>query len=114
MRIGFDGSSLSNRRGFGRFSRLLLQALGVPAGRPTSSWSSSTGLRGMPSACPRASKWWWSISARRRTAAASSQGRRRIGDMLAMGRAVARSGLDLIYFPATYTFFPVWNVPRLW
>jgi glycosyltransferase involved in cell wall biosynthesis len=33
--------------------------------------------------------------------------------MLAMGRAVARAGLDLMYFPATYTFYPVWNVPRL-
>ena len=33
--------------------------------------------------------------------------------MLAMGRAVARAKLDLMYFPATYTFFPVWNVPRL-
>jgi glycosyltransferase involved in cell wall biosynthesis len=31
--------------------------------------------------------------------------------MLAMSRAVARSGLDLMYFPATYTYFPVWNVP---
>ena len=47
------------------------------------------------------------------SAAASAQGRRRLGDMLAMGRAVARAGLDLMYFPATYTFFPVWNVPRL-
>ena len=33
--------------------------------------------------------------------------------MLAMGRAVAAARLDLMYFPATYTFFPVWNVPRL-
>ncbi len=47
------------------------------------------------------------------SAAASAQGRRRFGDMLAMGRAVANAGLDLIYFPATYTFFPVWRVPRL-
>ena len=47
------------------------------------------------------------------SAAASAQGRRRLGDMLAMGRAVARARLDLMYFPATYTFFPVWNVPRL-
>ena len=33
--------------------------------------------------------------------------------MLAMGRAVARAGLDLIYFPASYSFFPVWNVRRV-
>ena len=45
--------------------------------------------------------------------AASAQGRRRIRDMMAMGRAVARSGLDLIYFPATYSFFPVWNAGKL-
>ena len=45
--------------------------------------------------------------------AASAQGRRRWRDMLAMGRAVARSGIDLMYFPATYSFFPVWNVRKL-
>jgi glycosyltransferase involved in cell wall biosynthesis len=33
--------------------------------------------------------------------------------MIAMGLAVARSGIDLMYFPATYSFYPVWNVPRL-
>jgi glycosyltransferase involved in cell wall biosynthesis len=33
--------------------------------------------------------------------------------MLAMGRAVARSRLDLVYFPASYSFFPVWNVRRV-
>ena len=47
MRIGFDGSCLSNRRGFGRFSRLLLAA--SRGARPSASSSlSSTGLR-----CPR-------------------------------------------------------------
>src|SRR5438309_11545656 len=45
--------------------------------------------------------------------AASSTGRRKFGDMIAMGRAAARAGLDLMYFPATYSFFPVWNVGRV-
>jgi glycosyltransferase involved in cell wall biosynthesis len=36
--------------------------------------------------------------------------RRRLRDMLAMGRAVARAKVDLIFFPASYSFFPVWNV----
>ena len=45
--------------------------------------------------------------------AASSRGSRRFLDMLAMGRAVARRGLDLMYFPATYSFFPVWNAGKL-
>ncbi len=112
MRIGFDGSCLSNRRGFGRFSRLLLDALArhdrgheivvfldQDADRLVDITGSlervAVSLREPPSL------------------AASARGRRRITDMLAMGRAVARCRLDLMYFPATYTFYPVWNVPRL-
>jgi glycosyltransferase involved in cell wall biosynthesis len=33
--------------------------------------------------------------------------------MLAMGRAVARAGIDLLFFPASYSFFPVWNVKHV-
>jgi glycosyltransferase involved in cell wall biosynthesis len=33
--------------------------------------------------------------------------------MLAMGRAVARAGVDLMYFPASYSFFPVWGTRRV-
>jgi glycosyltransferase involved in cell wall biosynthesis len=112
MRIGFDGSCLSNRRGFGRFSRLLLESLARQSGthrlvvvidRP-----SEPAVR-IPEGCDRIVV---KVS-EPQSAAASAQGRRRIGDMLAMGRAVAKARLDLMYFPATYTFFPVWNVPRV-
>ncbi len=30
-----------------------------------------------------------------------------------MSFAVARSGIDLMYFPATYSYFPVWNVAKV-
>jgi glycosyltransferase involved in cell wall biosynthesis len=33
--------------------------------------------------------------------------------MIAMGRAAARLRVDLMYFPSTYSFFPVWNVGKL-
>jgi glycosyltransferase involved in cell wall biosynthesis len=113
MRIGYDGTCLSNRRGFGRFSRLLLEALAkcAPADhqivviidRPSAS------VVALPDGVDRIVVELGEAP----SAAASARGRRRLGDMLAMGRAVARAGLDLMYFPATYTFFPVWNVPRL-
>ena len=112
MRIGFDGSCLSNRRGFGRFSRLLLESLARRPGkhqlvvvidRP------SEPAVTIPEGCDRVVVDVGEAP----SAAASAQGRRRIGDMLTMGRAVASAGLDLMYFPATYTFFPIWNVPRL-
>jgi glycosyltransferase involved in cell wall biosynthesis len=112
MRIGFDGSCLSNRRGFGRFANRLLSALvrqavghevvvvidepsAATVELPEAATVRIVGVRDAPSA------------------SASARGRRRLGDMLAMSRSVARARLDLMYFPATYTFYPVWGVPRL-
>jgi glycosyltransferase involved in cell wall biosynthesis len=112
MRIGIDGACLANRRGFGRFARQIVEAL-AKAGSghefvvfvdrpsfdrvkiPDSMSHVIVDVREAP------------------TAAASATGRRRVGDMLAMARAVARARLDLIYFPASYSFVPVWNAGRV-
>jgi hypothetical protein len=112
MRIGIDGACLANRRGFGRFARQMVEALAqaqtshefiVFVDRPSlesvsipdSMKTVAVDVREAPSK------------------AASASGRRRVGDMLAMGRAVARARLDLIYFPASYSFFPVWNAGKV-
>jgi len=112
MRIGFDGGCLANRRGFGRFARLLLSALAkqrgdhrivvVLDGPSASAVELPDGVETLIVDVHEAP-----------SAAASARGRRRFRDMLAMGRAVARARFDLMYFPATYTFYPVWKVPRL-
>jgi glycosyltransferase involved in cell wall biosynthesis len=113
MRIGYDGTCLANRRGFGRFSRLLLNALARHAAprhqivvivdrTSVDHVSLAVGAQRLVVELGEAP-----------FTAASARGRRRFGDMLTLGRAVARAGLDLMYFPATYTFYPVWNVPRL-
>jgi glycosyltransferase involved in cell wall biosynthesis len=112
MKIGIDGSCLSNRRGFGRFARQLLGAL---AEQPTDHQFTvfvdrpSAAQVEVPAPFGRVVVDVGEAPSR----AASAQGRRRWRDMIAMGLAVARSGIDLMYFPATYSFFPVWNVPRL-
>jgi glycosyltransferase involved in cell wall biosynthesis len=112
MRIGIDGSCLSNRRGFGRFSRQLVGALAeqhsaqefvVFVDRP------SAESVVVPPAFERVIVPVGEAPSK----AASAQGRRRWRDMFAMGLAVARSRIDLMYFPATYSFFPVWNVRKL-
>jgi len=112
MRIGFDGGCLANRRGFGRFARQTLAALAaadhphefvVLVDRPSAEAVAVpsnmrrvvVGVRDAPSL------------------AASSTGRRSVADLLAMGRAAAKARLDLLYFPATYSFFPVWNCRRV-
>ena len=112
MRIGIDGGCLANRRGFGRFAREMIQALA-----DARSEHEFVVFLDRPSA-PQIQ-----ISAALETVlvdvrvapsvAASASGRRSLGDMLAMGRAVARSRLDAIYFPASYSFFPVWNAGRV-
>jgi glycosyltransferase involved in cell wall biosynthesis len=112
MKIGIDGSCLSNRRGFGRFARNLLDGLArqrthhrfiVFLDRP-----SLAEVR-VPSAFDQIVVELGEAPSR----AASARGRRRWRDLAAMGLAVARSRLDLLYFPATYTFFPSWNVGKV-
>ena len=112
MRIGIDGGSLANRRGFGRFARQTLQALAeiesshefvVFVDRPS-----------LDSVAVPARFETVAVEVREApSTAASASGRRGVRDMLAMGRAVAKAGLDLIYFPASYSFFPVWNAGKV-
>jgi glycosyltransferase involved in cell wall biosynthesis len=112
MKIGIDGSCLSNRRGFGRFARRLLGAVAeqpadhrftVFVDRPSAETVAVPEPLGRVIVDVREAP----------SRAASAQGRRRWRDLFAMGLAVARSQIDLMYFPATYSFFPVWNVPKL-
>jgi glycosyltransferase involved in cell wall biosynthesis len=112
MRIGIDGACLANRRGFGRFARQVVEALAnansahdfvVFVDRPSLDGVSLPGSMETVVVDVREAP----------TRAASATGRRRVGDMLAMGRAVAKARLDLIYFPASYSFFPVWNAGKV-
>ena len=111
MKIGIDGACLANRRGFGRF-----------AGRWSRRWRRpgrhefvvfvdrpSLELVSMPEGMETVVVDVSEAPSR----AASATGRRRVGDMLAMARAVAKANLDVIYFPASYSFFPVWNAGRV-
>ena len=114
MRIGIDGSCLANRRGFGRFARQAVRALSearsphefvVLIDRPSLDTSAPYVPGGFETVVVDVGE--------APASAASSAGRRRVGDMFAMGRAAGRSRLDLFYFPATYSFFPIWNAGRV-
>jgi glycosyltransferase involved in cell wall biosynthesis len=116
MRIGIDGGCLANRRGFGRFARQTLRALAglnsahefvVFVDRPSFEQDQVAG------AVPVEFETVTVAVTEAPSLAASSTGRRRLGDLFAMGRAAARAGLDLMFFPATYSYFPVWNVGRV-
>ena len=112
MRVGIDGGCLANRRGFGRFARSLLEALG----RSESSIEFVVFVDRPSRASVHVPERFEVVTVEVREApsrAASSIGRRRLGDLLAFGRAASRAGLDAMVFPASYSFFPVWNVGRV-
>ncbi len=112
MRIGIDGGCLANRRGFGRFARQMTEALaGAGSGHDFAVFVDrpSLGTVRVPGGMETVAVDVSEAPSR----AASASGRRRVGDMLAMGKAVSKAGLDAIYFPASYSFFPVWNAGRV-
>ena len=111
MHVGIDASSWDNERGFGRFTRSLVAALAkrdsgirytllfdTPTDRPV-----PDGVRVQV------------VGAGQSMAAASSgTGARGGGDMLAQSRAAARLGCDVFFFPAVYSFYPIFTrVPKV-
>ncbi len=113
MRIGIDGGSLSNRRGFGRFARQALSALGDAPSRhefvvlvdrpsldqvtiPESFETVPVNVRVAPSQ------------------AASAQGKRSFRDLFAMGRAAARASSTASSSPPATASFPSGRCPRSW
>lgn len=112
MRIGVDACCWSNKRGFGRFTRELLKSLAavdnendyvffvdkhrVPA----------NGLPDDVKVVAAATK----ISPIK---AASASGRRSFIDLWAMSREVSKYNLDLFFFPAVYSYFPIINHTKI-
>jgi len=106
MRIGVDGGCWGIRRGFGRYLREILAALGRvdrhneyvvfldPAAYETFAVSGPFRPIRVEVSTPIAQ-------------AASWEGRRSIKDMLRMSLAARREPLDLFFFPASYSYFPI-------
>ena len=117
MRIGIDASCWLNRRGFGRYTRELVRALlevdqkneyvlflDAATGRDAADFPPTD----------RAARVVVQTSAAA-ARAASADGRRSLGDLWRMRRAVAAWGrkLDVFYFPADYTYFPIRTPARV-
>jgi glycosyltransferase involved in cell wall biosynthesis len=114
MRIGIDGSCLANRRGFGRFARESLAALAqAPSDHDFVVFVDRPSVEISSAHVPDRFEGVVVDVGEAPSRAASAAGRRRFRDMLAMGRAVARAKIDLIFFPASYSFFPVWSVKHV-
>lgn len=103
MRVGIDGTTWHNNRGFGRFTRELLGALFADPGPhryvlltdspPAAAFGPQVEVVHVP-------------TRRRVTEAAVADSRRSLGDMLAFRRAARAARLDVLFFPAVYSWFP--------
>jgi glycosyltransferase involved in cell wall biosynthesis len=110
MRIGIDATSWQNNRGYGRHARSLVRELVRvdAANRYTLFFDSAEGIEGLP---PGVTIRLVAAS-KPTTLAAAASGRRSLGDMWAMSRALSREPLDLILFPTIYSYVPVWTRAR--
>ncbi|MDQ3490662.1 MAG: glycosyltransferase family 4 protein [Acidobacteriota bacterium] len=112
MRIGVDACCWSNRRGFGRFTRELLEAL--LANDATNEYlffidSENEETDEIPANAKK-------IVAQTDVSpmeAASSSGRRSAKDLWAMSREVLRHKIDLFFFPAVYSYYPIFNRTKI-
>ncbi|NOY17536.1 MAG: glycosyltransferase family 4 protein [Gammaproteobacteria bacterium] len=105
MRIGIDASCWWSRRGFGRFTRELLKAMFAMSkehefylfvDREPESDMQVPGVHIVPVNISRPV-----------TEAAVALGSRSVTDVLSFSRAASRAPLDIMFFPAVYSWFPV-------
>ena len=112
MRIGVDACCWSNRRGFGRFTRELLEA--VVANDTKNEYlffvdRETAEGNGIPKTVHK-------IVAPTRVSpmeAASAEGRRSLGDLWALSHQVLKHKVDLFFFPAVYSYFPILNRTKI-
>jgi glycosyltransferase involved in cell wall biosynthesis len=112
MRIGVDATCWSNRRGYGRFARALLNAtLALDKSNeyvffldaPSDEFPLPAGVEVVRVATEVPT-----------IRAAAANGSRSLGDMWAVSRAISRRKFDLFFFPSVYSYVPLLgSVPEL-
>lgn len=107
-RIGVDACCWSNRRGFGRFTRELLTTL-VATDREHEYVFFVDGDTARASEFPPGVTVVVASTEVAPTVAASASGSRSLKDLWALSRVVAQEPVDLFFFPAVYSYFPILN-----
>ena len=106
MRIGIDACCWSNRRGFGRFTREIVNH--IVAEHPRHEYTLVVDrATAEQSRLPAGARVEVVATSEQPTRAASAAGARSPIDLLRMARAASRIPLDLFFFPAVYTYYPM-------
>lgn len=103
LHVGIDATTWANDRGFGRFTRELVAAL---LRRP-SGFRYTLVFDRVPEDIPPGVNVVTAPTNRSLTEAAVGTHSRSLGDLWRLGGAVRRTGFDVFFFPAVYSYFPV-------
>lgn len=112
MKIGVDACCWSNKRGFGRFTRELLEALVAEDAENEYLFFVDRETAETDEFPTRVKK----IVAQTEfspTQAASADGSRSAKDLWAMSREVLRHKIDIFFSPAVYSYFPIFNRTKI-
>ncbi len=112
MKIGVDACCWSNKRGFGRFTRELLEALVAEDGENEYLFFVDRETAETDEFPARVEK----IVAQTEfspTQAASADGSRSAKDLWAMSREVLKHKIDIFFSPAVYSYFPIFNRTKI-
>lgn len=112
MKIGIDATCWGNKRGFGRFTRELLEAL-LKIDETNEYLFFIDNNTEDENSIPAQVKKIIAQTDVSPLEAASSEGRRSIKDLLAMSREVFKHKIDVFFFPAVYSYFPVFNRTKI-
>ena len=106
MRIGIDGCTWANRRGYGRFTRMLVTTM--MAENPDHAFTLVLDQRtAAESDFPSSANIEVVRTREQPTRAASAYGSRSMADLWRLSRAVSRCDFDVFLFPTSYSFYPL-------
>src|SRR3989440_517783 len=106
MRIGIDACTWANRRGYGRFTRMLVTTMlsEYPQHEFTLVLDQHTVAQ---SDLPEGAQIEIVQTREQPTRAASAYRSRRVTDLWKLSRAVSRCAFDVFLFPTSYSFYPL-------
>ncbi|MEZ5428803.1 MAG: glycosyltransferase family 1 protein [Pyrinomonadaceae bacterium] len=112
MKIGIDATCWGNKRGFGRFTRELLENL-LEIDQANEYLFFIDGDTADTEAIPERVRKIVAQTEASPIKAAAADGRRSLKDIWAMSRQVLRHKVDVFFFPAVYSYFPVFNRTKI-
>lgn len=112
MKIGVDATCWGNKRGFGRFTRELLEAL-LEIDKTNEYLFFIDGDTAETETIPPPVKKIAANTKVSQLQAASADSSRSLKDLWAMSRAVLKQRVDVFFFPAVYSYFPVFNRTKI-